>query len=31
MHAALHRTAVTLPFLDAPTHVAPNGHLLAAS
>ncbi|MFD6610649.1 class III lanthionine synthetase LanKC [Micromonospora chalcea] len=31
MHAALHRTAVTLPFLDAPTHVAPTGHLLAAS
>ncbi|AXO34535.1 class III lanthionine synthetase LanKC [Micromonospora sp. B006] len=31
IHAALHRTAVTLPFLDAPTHVAPTGHLLAAS
>ncbi|MGX1615578.1 class III lanthionine synthetase LanKC [Micromonospora chalcea] len=31
IHAALHRTAATLPFLDAPTHVAPTGHLLAAS
>ncbi|MBQ1046471.1 class III lanthionine synthetase LanKC [Micromonospora sp. C32] len=31
IHAALHRTTVTLPFLDAPTHVAPTGHLLAAS
>ncbi|MBB5114064.1 class III lanthionine synthetase LanKC [Micromonospora echinospora] len=31
IHAALHHTAVTLPFLDAPTHVAPTGHLLAAS
>ncbi|MEU7715849.1 class III lanthionine synthetase LanKC [Micromonospora chalcea] len=31
IHAALNRTAVTLPFLDAPTHVAPTGHLLAAS
>ncbi|MGA4684807.1 hypothetical protein [Micromonospora sp. AB353] len=31
MHAALHHTGVTLPFLDAPTHVATTGHLLAAS
>ncbi|MEU0078958.1 class III lanthionine synthetase LanKC [Micromonospora tulbaghiae] len=31
MHAALHHTGVTLPFLHAPTHVASTDHLLAAS